>query len=180
MNTVGILPENALGAHDDRFRPGHLLVCFRNIDLIAILEQGTYRLLWSWGRDELQWPHHPTMLPNGHVLIFDNGIHRKYSRVLELDPRQERIVWEYVARPPEDFYSPTRGSAQRLANGNTLICESDNGRVFEVTEDGEIVWEWLHPVIIGDRRETVYRMIRLAPETAEPLLNRWWWWGIDG
>jgi len=179
MNTVAIVPHNDLGRRDDRFRPGHLLVCFRNINLIAILEPDTYRLLWSWGQGELQWPHHPTMLPNGHILVFDNGIHREYSRVIELDPRQETIVWEYTARPPENFYSPTRGSAQRLENGNTLICESDNGRVFEVTADGEVVWEWLNPVIVGGRRETVYRMIRLGPETVEPLLNRWWWW-TDG
>ncbi len=179
MNTVGVLPENELGARDERFRPGHLLVCFRNVNLIAILDQDSYRLLWSWGQGELQWPHHPTLLPNGHILVFDNGIHRKYSRVIELDPGRETIVWEYTARPLEDFYSPTRGSAQRLDNGNTLICESDNGRVFEVNMDGEVVWEWLNPVIIGNRRETVYRMIRLAPDTVEPLLDRWWW-GIGG
>ena len=31
---------------------------------------------------------------------------------------------------------------QRLANGNTLVCEADVGRVFEVTRDGEVVWEY--------------------------------------
>jgi hypothetical protein len=179
MNTVGVLPDNDLGRQDDRFRPGHLLVCFRNINLIAVLEKDTYRLLWGWGEDELQWPHHPTMLPNGHILIFDNGIHREYSRIVELDPLREVLVWEYAARPPEDFYSPTRGSCQRLPNDNTLICESDEGRVFEITADGEMVWEWLNPAIIGGHRETVYRMIRLAPERVKPLLERWWWWGID-
>jgi len=34
-------------------------------------------------------------------------------------------------------------STQRLVNGNTFICESNTGRVFEVTKEGEIVWEYI-------------------------------------
>ena len=102
------------------------MVCFRNVNQISVLEKDTYRILWSWGEDQLEWPHHSTMLENGHILIFDNGVRRQYSRVLELDPVVKAIVWEYVAEPREDFYSYTRGSAQRLPNGNTLISESDS------------------------------------------------------
>jgi hypothetical protein len=114
------------------------------VNQIAVLEQGTYRVLWAWGEGELEWPHHPAMLDNGHILIFDNGVRRESSQVLELDPITETIVWKYTAQSPTDFYSQARGSVQRLANGNTLICESDKGRVFEVTEDSEVVWTWLN------------------------------------
>jgi len=37
------------------------------------------------------------------------------------------------------------GYAQRLPNGNTLITESSFGRFFEVTKQGEIVWEYVNP-----------------------------------
>jgi hypothetical protein len=38
-----------------------------------------------------------------------------------------------------------------LPNGNTLITESDGGRLFEVTADGQIVWEFVNPVRGGEK-----------------------------
>jgi hypothetical protein len=129
-------------------------------------------MLWAWGEGVLEWPHHPTMLTNGNILIFDNGARRKWSRVIELDPVTEKIEWQYVADPPKSFYSYGKGSAQRLPNGNTLICEGDRGRAFEVTPGGDIVWEWLNPKFKGKRRVQVYRMERLDPEIVIDLLPR--------
>ena len=179
INTISLLPDTPLGRQDIRFREGNLLICLRNVNQIAILEKGSYRVLWAWGEGRLQWPHHPTMLEDGRILVFDNGVDRQYSRVVELDPRSGEIVWSYTALQPEDFYSPARGSAQRLANGNTLICESDRGRAFEVTPAGEIIWLWLNPDRQGARRRTVYRMIRLPHEVVDPLLHHWWWYLAD-
>ena len=173
MNTITILPGTVLGERDSRFQRGNLLVCFRNVNQIAVLEKDTYRVLWAWGEGELEWPHHPTMLPNGHILVFDNGDWRGYSRVVELDPVAEDIVWEYKAEPPEDFYTSIGGSAQRFPNGNTLICETHKARVFEVTQEGEVVWVWRNPTIKRFRRETVYRMIRLPLVQVDSLLDRW-------
>ena len=34
---------------------------------------------------------------------------------------------------------------QRLPNGNTLICEGDFGRLFAVTADGKLVWDFVNP-----------------------------------
>jgi hypothetical protein len=179
MNTIAVLPDTPLGQRDSRFQQGNLLICFRNVNQIAVLQKDTYRVLWTWGETELEWPHHPTMLENGHMLIFDNGAQRKHSRVVELDPIMKRIVWEYKADPPGEFFSNTRGSAQRLPNGNTLICDSNNGRAFQVTMEGEMVWEWLNPITEQrwgkHYRETVYRMLYYPPEKVEPLLRRWWW-----
>ncbi len=171
MNTITVLPATSLGQRDRRFRAGNLLVCFRSVNQIAVLEQDTYRILWAWGHEQLEWPHHPTLLQNGRILIFDNGVKRQRSRVLEMDPLTGEIVWEYAPPPPEVFYSYTRGSAQRLDNGNTLICESDKGRAFEVTEEGEIVWIWLNPETVGDVRKTIYRMIRHPVKVIETLLE---------
>jgi len=191
MNAITVLDGRQRAGRDPLWSGGNLLVCFRNVNQIAVLERSTYRVLWAWGEGELEWPHHPTLLENGHILVFDNGVHRGYSRILELDPVTERIVWEYRSEPPEDFFSHSRGAAQRLDNGNTLITESDRGRVFEVTPKGEIVWRWQNPALIeplwqsldsaragrgGARRsEALYRMIRLPADRVKPLLDRWWW-----
>jgi hypothetical protein len=172
MNTIDILPDTPLGRTDRRFRKGNLLICFRNINQLAILDGRTKKILWTWGEGVLERPHHPTMLGNGHILVFDNGVDRKYSRVFELDPATETIVWEYVADPPKSFYSFQKGSAQRLPNGNTLICEGDEGRAFEVTSTGETVWTWLNPFKEEGHRGQVYRMTRYRPEQVEMLLSR--------
>jgi len=172
LNTITVLPPNPLEAVDTRFQRGNLLICFRNINQIAILHGDTKEILWVWGAKHLDWPHHPTMVESGNILVFDNGTKRKHTRILELNPVTLEIEWEYVADPPEDFYTPEKGSAHRFPNGNTLICEGDMGRAFEITRDGRIVWEWLNPALKGKRREQLYRMDRYRPEIVEPLLDR--------
>ena len=112
-----------------------VLVCIRNQDTLAVFDWKKKKLVWAWGQGELSGPHDATMLENGNILVFDNGLGRSWSRVVEVDPLRREIVWEYRAPEQDSFYTRTRGANQRLANGNTLITESDNGRVFEVDGD---------------------------------------------
>jgi hypothetical protein len=61
------------------------------------------------------------------------------------------------------------GSSQRLSNGNTLIIESNDGRAFEVTAEGEVVWEFYNPARAGDDRQLIATLcdtVRLAPQAA--------------
>lgn len=53
-------------------------------------------------------------------------------------------VWQYTSDPPEAFFSPSISGAQRLPDGNTLVCDGANGKFFEITSDGETVWEYLN------------------------------------
>jgi hypothetical protein len=110
------------------------------------------------------------MLENGNILIFDNGVDRRSSRAIEIEPLAGRIVWEYEADPPAAFYTSQRGSAQRLPNGNTLLCDGNGGRAFEVDAGGETVWEWFNPDIKNGRREQIYRITRLPSDLVESLL----------
>lgn len=114
----------------------------------------------------------PQGLPGaGNILVFDNGgwagygapnpgsvsghnnALRDYSRVLEFDPTTLEIIWQYTPleagffQPVDSsrFYSGFISSAQRLPNGNTLITEGSDGRLFEVTPEHEIVWEYISP-----------------------------------
>ena len=68
-----------------------------------------------------------------------------FSRVIEINPATNEIGWTYQDRPVSNFFSPRMGNAQPLPNGNTLINEASFGRFFEVTRDGEIVWEYVNP-----------------------------------
>lgn len=171
MNTITVIPENPLGEVDDRFEAGNMLICFRNVNQVAVLSGETGGILWAWGEGELDWPHHPTVVEGGNILIFDNGTKRKYSRLIELNPVTGEIEWQYTADPPGNFFTPEKGSSQRLPNGNTLVCEGDRGRCFEITRKGEIVWEWYNPAMLGKHRVQIYRMMRLDPEIVAPLLE---------
>jgi len=157
------------------FKAGNVLICIRNQNLIAVIDAENEKIVWNWGARELEHPHDPVLLGNGNILIFDNGYKRKYSRIIELDPVKKEIVWEYKAPHPEDFYSETRGSNQKLPNGNILIADSRNGHAFEITPAGEIVWEFYNPEIKtegdGQQRATIFRMRRIIHTESLPLTD---------
>ena len=119
--------------------------------------------------------HHPHIIPKGlpgagNLMVFDNGgsagygapnpiapngtetITRFYSRVVEFNPVTFEMVWEYSppGRASYQFFSRNVSSAQRLPNGNTLITEGAEGRLFEVNAEKEIVWEYMMPYFEGD------------------------------
>ena len=112
--------------------------------------------------------HHTHMIPRGlpgegNIMVFDNGgtdidnmyidQNHAYSRVVEFDPVTKRKVWEYSgpsvgvmeAMSDNFFFSSFISNAQRLPNGNTLINEGSCSRIFEVTPDKEIVWDYINP-----------------------------------
>ena len=122
-------------------------------------------LLYRWGNPAAYGGSGSQVLVDQHdsefvdedtILVFDNGNPRSrpYSRVVEIDlPEYENglfedadIVWEYgAASGDEHFFSDHISGSQRLSSGNTLICSGVEGRFFEVTEDGEVVWEYTNP-----------------------------------
>jgi len=151
--------DGHLAERSPLFARGNLLLSLRALSAVVILDGTTHQVLWLWGPNNLLYQHDPTPLDDGHLLIFDNGI--KHSRVVELDPLTEKIVWRYTAG---DLFSRTRGSVQRLPNGNTLITASNTGYVFEVTPEGERVWTFADPHFTPDgRRAAIWRMRRFAP-----------------
>jgi hypothetical protein len=146
--------------------------------------------------------HHAHMIPKGlpgagNIMVFDNGgaggygspnpgsvngvgnAIRANSRVMEFDPIILAIAWEYSPQTSgydaTSFFSHYISSAQRLPNGNTLIDEGADGRIFEVTQAHEIVWEYVSP-FFSDPKETqngVYRAYRVpyswVPQAQKPV-----------
>ncbi len=149
---------------------GDWLVSARNLNLVAVVEAETRKVKWSWGPGTIVMQHQPELLADGHLLLFDNRGFQGSSRVLEWSPSEDRIVWQYPDHPGQ-LYSEIRGGVQRLHNGNTLIVESDRGRLLEITPAGEVVWEYFTPVRPREPqlRMAPYRVRRLSPEEATPL-----------
>ena len=128
-------------------KEGQVLLSFRDIDTIAVLDVDAERIVWA-RRGAWLAQHDPDVLANGNILLFDNmgsfGEHGR-TRVLEIDPKTGAEVWSYAGDSEHPFESEARGALQRLPNGNTLITESHGGRLFEVTADGRVVWEFVNP-----------------------------------
>ena len=148
------------------FNPDHLLISVRQLDLVAVVDLQAETLVWAesdlWHRQ-----HQPTLLPNGNLLVFDNRTTPRASTVLELDPGSRIPLWSYRGTESHPFFTENIGSCQRLANGNTLITESEPGRAFELTSDKEIVWEYISPHRAGDHDQlvaTLFEVIRLPPD----------------
>jgi len=152
---------------------GDVLVSLRNNHLIAVVDLDAAVVTWARaGSWRLQ--HQPTLLASGNILLFDNRGTPGRSAALELDPLTGEEVWAYRADEEGVFFSATCGSVQRLANGNTLITESNVGRAFEVTREGRIVWSFHSPYRAGERRElvaTLFDVVRLPPASAARWLD---------
>jgi hypothetical protein len=161
-NTVQVLD----GSHEKSpgiFKHGDVLISSRNIDVIALIDLPEERVTWALTG---QWvaQHEPTLLPDGNILLLDNQGHYGMSKVIDLDPMTQEIVWAYEGTPENGFFTETSGSTHRLANGNTLIVESNSGRAFEVAADGEIVWEYFNPERAGENDQliaTLFDIVRI-------------------
>ncbi len=172
-NAVQSLPDTPAGRRDERFKAGNVLISHRNLSTIAVIARESGQIVWAWGPGDLDYQHMPIMLPSGNILIFDNGPHRRYSRVVELDPLAGRIVWQFTDDPPEAMHAGYLSGAQRLPNGNTFICAggTKDGRLLEVTSSGDVVWDFRNPWAARAKGRTkVYRAYRYAAEFIERRL----------
>jgi hypothetical protein len=103
----------------------------------------------------------------GNVLIYDNGTYKGTSRAVEVDPKTSKVVWD--STPPKTepgpgnrrHYSHYISNAERLPNGNTIICSGANARYFEVTPQKQVVWEYVSPYATG-----AFRAHRYGPDYA--------------
>ena len=196
-------PNRWFDEGDTRFAPNHVIISSREASLLAIVArdgQVVWRLGPDFSASpelrrirQIIGQHHAHFIPKGlpgagNLLVFDNGgssgygfatpiapdgrgaFARATSRVLEINPVTLELVWSYTnAR----FFSTNISGAQRLPNGNTLITAGAGGRMFEVTGDGDIVWEYMYPLFSGpNMSNAVYRAYRLPygwmPQLARP------------
>jgi Arylsulfotransferase (ASST) len=195
-------PNHWFDGGDQRFAPDNVIISSRQASLVAIVARDgaiVWRLGPDFTESEelrairqIIGQHHAHVIPKGlpgegNVLVFDNGgasgygfanptapdgadsFARATSRVLEIDPVTLELVWSYTN---PRFYSSNISGAQRLPNGDTLITAGTGGRLFEVTAEGDIVWEYVYPDLSGAQSPSaVYRSYRF-PYDWLPQLER--------
>jgi len=116
---------NALQKLDDGY-----LISLRNQDLVVkVDEDGTPT--WSFGALILKHQHSPVLLPDGQLIVYDNG----NGRVVEFNP-DGSVAWEYGG-----LSAPGLGWIEKLWNGNYLFPDCFAGRILEVNPDGEVMKE---------------------------------------
>jgi hypothetical protein len=152
QNIIDFTHANAV----DEDLDGNIIVSLRHFDEIIKIDKQTHRIMWRLGgsaskNNDFEFvndtennffgfshQHAIRILPNGHLLMFDNGNLKpvQFSRAVEyeLDTVNKtcRLVWDYRESP--DIFYGNMGNAQRLPNGNTLI-NWGQGRIMEVRED---------------------------------------------
>ncbi len=143
-----------------RGKGGDLLYRFGNP---AVYRAGSKDAQRLFGQHNVQWIE-PGLPGAGNFLVFNNGEGRpraEYSSVDEFtaptdadgnyqkDPEEpfgpDELAWRYGGTP-NVFFSSFISGAQRLSNGDTLICSGADGRIFEVTHDGTTVWEFWNDI----------------------------------
>ncbi|GAB1643556.1 arylsulfotransferase family protein [Krasilnikovia sp. MM14-A1259] len=171
-NTLEILDAHPTG----RWHRGDVMVCMRELNIVAVIDPVGRRVRWWWGRDELSGPHQPSVLSDGRVLVFDNGVSRGSTRLLIIDPVTREVTWTWAATPPESFFCPLAGGCEELPNGNLLVTDSTAGRAFEVTMAGAIVWRLALPAdLFGTKpgRVSIYRMTHVPASVVARLQSNW-------
>ncbi len=140
----------------------------------------------TFGQHDVRWI--PEGLPGaGNMLVFSNNVpgpEDPHSTVFEITPPMDETTgyvltgsdpygpttprWSYAAPDPTSFHSPFISGAHRLPDGHTLITSGGPGRFFEVTRDGEIVWEYRSPNSgdVDPTDDTLQFLIRQFPYAA--------------
>jgi len=163
----GLARENSI------YGPGAVLVTSRHQDELMIIDLPSRRLLWHWGRGVLSGPHEASMLPNGNILVFDNGLSRGWSRVLDLNPFAPASLVQFAPSGAARFFDRVMGSCQRLPNGNTLIVHSEGGGAFELTPQGTVAWTYEGTLETPDgHRVKLIRMRRVPSAMIEKIVAR--------
>ena len=129
------------------------LISVRHISTVFLIDVDTGSVIWQSPRGMFSMQHDATFLENGRILVFDNGFLKQqlrpyyWSRVVEVDLLSNEVVWQFdggkTGTEKAQFATSIMGGAQRLSNGNTFITLSTMGRMFEVTPDKRVVWDYV-------------------------------------
>jgi len=169
VNDVEALPKE-LEPYYPGFKAGDLLVTVRSPDLVFVMDPETLKIKW-WRQGLTRRPHDADFNGRGTITIFDNNMHRGYSRIVEIDPVsfKHRTI---VQGRRYDFYTEIRGKHQLLPNGGVLITSTGQGRVFEVDASGNVVFEFLNIYGVGEDGTMEYLNVSEAKFLHEDYFTR--------
>jgi hypothetical protein len=165
-NSLWLLSPAEAARLGDPFRAGDALVSMAMLDTIAIIDMEKGATRWSQ-QGPFGMQHGPRLTPDGDIILFNNFLTAEQSSVLTLDPRARVVVREYTGPKSDPLHSKRSGRIQLLPNGNTLVVETDGGRALELSEDGEVVWEFRSPYRTREREDRVAGLYSLERVGAE-------------
>jgi hypothetical protein len=138
LNDVDPLPAS-IANRFDCCQAGDLLISARSLNLLFVIDPDTKKIKW-WRAGAVQRQHDPDWLPSGAVSVLNNRMSRDYSEITKIDLESFERSSLYDGLQG-DFYTRIRGKHQVLSQGNIDITSPQQGRAFEVTTSGEIVFE---------------------------------------
>lgn len=165
LNDVEALPR-ALADRFPMFSAGDLLISARELNLIFVLDPDTLAIKW-WRVGDTIRQHDPDWTANGRLSVFNNRMARDYSEIVEIDPATfARTV--VVNGKDINFYSRVAGSHQRMPGGNILISSKYQGRVIEVTPNGDVALEF-YSLLTDEPIVAIMSQAAFLPERAFSL-----------
>ncbi|GGB97019.1 hypothetical protein GCM10011494_14360 [Novosphingobium endophyticum] len=158
-----------LAARFPGFRAGDLLISLRSLNLVAVVDPHTRKIKWLTNSHTLR-QHDPDWEPDGTISVFDNQMGRKFSRVVNYDPRTDQYR-TILNGSSMNFYSRIRGKQQLLGSGAMLVSSAEQGRVFELGRDGKVSSEILiHDPENPGKNFVFSEAIHFAPD--DPLFEK--------
>ncbi|MFZ1727045.1 MAG: arylsulfotransferase family protein [Albidovulum sp.] len=154
LNDVEILDRDLAPAFP-MFKAGDILLSSRALQQLWVLDGTDFTIKW-WFGGPTHGQHDPDFNADGTITLLDNGASGNPSekngfigklggsRILSIDPATKTFRTLYKSDAKNTFYTNQRGKHQLLANGNILIAETDAGRAFEVTPNGDVVWSFVN------------------------------------
>ena len=141
LNDADPLPQS-LDKAFPQFNQGDLLISARSLNLIFVLDPNSQKIKW-WRSGGWRRQHDPDWNATGTITLYNNNMHRQTSSIIEINPTLY-TQHELFDGSKGQFYSWMRGKHQLLPNGHLLITSPQQGRIFEVNQKGEIVFEFLN------------------------------------
>ena len=158
VNSVSELKSEIAQDFPD-FEAGDLLVSLRDRNMIFVFNPGTKKIKW-WKIGPWVRQHDPTFLPGGKMAVFNNNTYRaafghnkvgvsdpgiaRVSNILEYDFMTDEHKVLFGNKPGEEFLSIERGKLEATSDGGYLVTEFEGGRVFQINQSRQIIWEYIN------------------------------------
>jgi len=138
------------------FEAGDLAISMRALNLVMVLDGETKAVKWHqvgpWLRQ-----HDPEFRRDGRISIFNNNVFRNVyvagqtdlsspfvTNIISIDPVTNETEVIFGEQPGQEMLSVIRGDHELLPDNGMIITEFDAGRVLEVDDSGQIVWEYVN------------------------------------
>lgn len=140
LNDVEVL-NSKLAEHFLSFEYGDIVFSSRHLSLIGVINQHG-RIKWI--SPGIFTEHHDRDFENnGWITVFDNRTNLGTAKIRKINPSSNEAKTLYPTNLDLTFYTEAGGKHQKQNNGNRLIPEARAGRVFEISPEGETIWEWI-------------------------------------